>query len=406
MRERMKHHVRRTEELARLEIPFLTPVPQTAFQLLSLLLHRDPLFPVVHQVLVQLQEQSFTLVLDGGNPGGVDAELTSFQVEVELAVDVGRGIVEPGVPDECRHLAQSVDDQDAIHGLGPPVLPLRRRMFYRVEDAFVLVPANHGLTTGQQLELGLPDLALGRTLLAGPPSLDDFHDLVVIETGQGGSYLGNPAEDGQHSLVWNYLQMALPHLADGRVQRQATIRERDDAEGLREVGVAGGPDEQPVELVAGLTAVGGGAHPLLAGIASSQGRVVPTGCLADQPAITAVTADTELGQLARGPQLVKPEPSVALLRSAVDELGPVDVPHVAVLAGPDETDWHHAVRARLGRVTEIVAFVETGRRINPAWANQQARLVCPSGRIVLGLRLLGKRPPGEPPDNHTFAGQR
>src|SRR5271157_6237542 len=101
----MKHHVRRTEELARLEIPFLTPVPQTAFQLFSLLLDRGSLFPVVHQIFVQLEEQSFTLVLDGGNPCGVDTELPSFQVEIELAVDVWRGIVEPGVPDECRDLA-------------------------------------------------------------------------------------------------------------------------------------------------------------------------------------------------------------------------------------------------------------------------------------------------------------
>src|SRR5208337_3080718 len=187
---------------------------------------------------------------------------------------------------------------------------------------------------------------------------------------------------------------------------QATIRERDDAERLREVGVAGGPDEQPVELVAGLTAVGGRAHPLLAGIASSQGRVVPPGCLADQPAVTAIAANTELGQLPRGPQLVKPEPAVALLRSAVNELVPVDVPHVAVLAGPDETDWHHAIRTRLAWVTEILALVETGRRINPAWANEQARLEWPSGRIALGFRLLGKRPSREPPDNHAFAGLR
>ena len=98
-----------------------------------------------------------------GSQSGVDAQFRRSEIQVELAVDVRRDVIEPRVANQGRHLAQAVDDQNAFQVLGQVRFPVILRIFFRIKHAVVLVLADRWLAAGEKLELGDLDLSLGRT---------------------------------------------------------------------------------------------------------------------------------------------------------------------------------------------------------------------------------------------------
>ena len=141
-------------------------------------------------------------------------------------------------------------------------------ILFRMKYAVVCVLADDWLAAGQELEFRNPDFPLRQGILSGSPGIDRLHHLLVVETGQTRRDLGDRLEDGKKRFVLDCSEMALPDFPDRGVQGLATIRQRDDAELLGEIGVTCRSDQQPAGLLATFAILGGRSEPLLRSVAS------------------------------------------------------------------------------------------------------------------------------------------
>jgi hypothetical protein len=119
--------------------------------------------------------------------------------------------------------SEAVDDHHALQAFGQLVVPGRLRVFLGVEDAVMLILADDRLSAGQQLELGLLDLALRRPVLARSPGLDRLHDLVFGEAFEAGSDSSHAFDNPQDFDAGHGLEVAIPQLADGGMDLPAPV---------------------------------------------------------------------------------------------------------------------------------------------------------------------------------------
>ena len=110
----------------------------------------------------------------------------------------------------------------------------------------------------------------------------------------------------------------LPSSINGLDDVVIAIGKRDDAQDLREVGVAGRADEQSVGFAALLCGIR--AEPGSGSVAHSEGTRGEGGRVGHRPFGLARTPDPDLAEVAAGPALVDPELPPAVAVTAVDEV--------------------------------------------------------------------------------------
>ena len=108
VREGVEQHVRTARERA-VDLALRSPPHMTLDELVEAGSDLRAVEPVEHRVGVELHEQPFAVVLDSGEPLGLDRELGAGDVGVELAVDVGDLGLEAGEADQREHLAQAME---------------------------------------------------------------------------------------------------------------------------------------------------------------------------------------------------------------------------------------------------------------------------------------------------------
>ena len=135
----------------------------------------------------------------------------------------------------------------------------------------------------------------------------------------------------------------IPNAVHCLFDRLVTIRERDHAHELREVGVGGRTDQQPARLPAGL--LGENTQPWACAIARSKRSVSENGRLCHAAfRLSALTSNPHFGQVSARTPFVYEELAYllgAVGRPIVGEGVPVNVANVACTAGAYKPNRHH-----------------------------------------------------------------
>src|SRR2546426_10255244 len=105
-----------------------------------------------------------------------------------------------------------------------------------------------------------------------------------------------------------------------------SIRQRNDAHHLREIGVARSPDQQTADVAARLFRIRPKPGPR--SIAASESTVLHDRCLGHASLHFALTANIDLGEIATRSTLIDPKPATTICWSAVHKGIPIDVSNV------------------------------------------------------------------------------
>ena len=343
--------------------------------------------------LLELDEDALAPVLDGRQPGDVAGQRRRPDADLQLAFDVRRlsdsKRVNPTWAITSRsRWTRTTRSTAAIQGLSQCCFGQgsgrrsRRRACPEPISSLAAV---------QHLEFGLLDRLvepLRRPLLAG---LDLREDLFVGESLQGGlPRAASLALLRQVVEVFDVLEVVLPDLIDRLLHGLVPVGERDDAHDLREVGVAGRADQQPVRLVARL--VDARARARVASRRSARARACRTW---SRRSSAARPCTRSAPRLRTGRRWSRARRSRAARRqlpaAAVDEVVPVDVADMPVAAGPHEPD-------RDDRLCFLVVVDELALRSGTTAGDQPARAGRSPGfrgQGVLGDEPLGELPAGD-----------
>ena len=219
-----------------------------------------------------------------------------------------------------------------------------------------------------------------------PPlaSADGLEHLVVAECPEP---LGDPRlllQQGKVRGVVDDLQV-VPQLGHDGVDRAAAVRERQDADDLREVGVRRRADEQATRLIAVL--VGVPAEPRPRAPAGAEGIDLEQRGLVEPALLAALAADDEVREIAARSALVEPELPPAVVLGTVDEATPVEVVHVPLRAGPHEAGRDHRAAVEAAPLVERPAVDEPARALS----------------ILASALVLHHEPLGKPPGADALA---
>jgi hypothetical protein len=311
----------------------------------------------------ELQEQSLAPVLDHREPRGLQSELRPLHVGLVLAVDVRSDGLEPREAGQRQHLAQAMELDDrldfrrelvAAPGVATPgVVRQAARVEARIDRDVVAVTLRRG---EQRVELDL----LHRPLLAPavPVVSDGLEDLRVSERGESRGDLWlllEEGEEGEPGLVVDDLQV-VPEPRHRRLNRGCAVGNRQHSRRFGEVGLGGGADQQAARELALLARLAPQPRPRPAAdaerISLEQGGLVQ----AARPA--ALAAHHELGEVAAGASLVEPEFLAAGVLGAVDEAAPIQVVHMPLRAGADESGRHDLPAVEAAALVEVLPVDE------------------------------------------------
>ena len=113
--------------------------------------------PFLDRRLLELDEDPLAAVLHRRQPGQLAGQRGGDHAHLQLALDVGRAGLEAREAELGHHLAQPVDQDDALDGRHPGPVPGRLRQGAGEEVAVGRVLADLVLGRRQHLELGLLD---------------------------------------------------------------------------------------------------------------------------------------------------------------------------------------------------------------------------------------------------------
>src|SRR5450756_974069 len=262
------------------------------------------------------------MVLDGGEPLRFNLDLRERDVGVVLTVDVRHHGFEPGETGQRDDLTQAmylVDRCDCVEPrtVAPDAVGEASHVKVRV-DGDVIAEA---LRCGQdRIELDLLDGTLGRA--AALDRANRVEHVLVTEWRELLGDFGLPLQEVQVGHLSDDLQV-FPELTDDPFDAGAQIGQREDAHGLREIGVRCRADQQATVLLAGLVRVRTKPWPAtgteaerveldLAGI----GHASPLAALAVRP---------ELREVAARARLLEPELAPTVRVRSMDERLPGEV---------------------------------------------------------------------------------
>src|SRR5437867_8264166 len=228
-------------------------------------------------------------------------------------------------------------EDNPLDGLHPRRFPAFSRKRSSVKVPIRPIVPNLFFRYNERFEFRLFD-RLRRLHITATSRLDFLKDLVISE----------PFKRGVHSSLLSFVAKLLdvlnfgkefPYGIDWLFHLFLPIGQRDDAHDLREIGIAGGADQQTANVATGFFRIW--AQPWPCTIAASKRPVLHDGSLRHAFLQLALAPYVYLSKIAACSAFINPQPAPAICLGAVNKGIPINVSNVTGTTSSDETNRHN-----------------------------------------------------------------